>query len=141
MGPDFTYYLYRSKEPAWTSLLKRKVVCKCWKAATKTWTGGLYKCWKYLQTIQATELSRPPEIHKRSTELTTIYLPLCMIRHIGKQQPRTANNFNKNSDFVADSPLGPFIALDQNSATLWGRCMSRRTFYRETGAITRCLRL
>lgn len=129
---DSTYYLYRSKSPAWDISAEKGGVQVLKSRDLKTWTEPI-QVLEIPSDNWATGTIWAPEMH----EIDGRYYMFATVNDsISWKRPQDRKKFQQRGTqiFVADSPLGPFVALDQKlPATPMGQMCLDGTFYRESG--------
>ena len=131
-GADSTYYLYRSKSPAWDIAAERGGVQVLTSRDLKTWS-------EPVQVLEipadnwATGTIWAPEMHEIDGRF---YMFATVNDSISWKAPQNGRKFEQRGTqiFVADSPLGPFVPVgDRLPATPAGQMCLDGTFYREDG--------
>lgn len=131
-GADSTYYLYRSKSPAWDIAAERGGVQVLTSRDLKTWS-------EPVQVLEipadnwATGTIWAPEMHEIDGRF---YMFATVNDSISWKAPQNGRKFEQRGTqiFVADSPLGPFVPFgDRLPATPAGQMCLDGTFYREDG--------
>lgn len=131
-GADSTYYLYRSKSPAWDIAADRGGVQVLTSRDLKTWS-------EPVQVLEipadnwATGTIWAPEMHEIDGRF---YMFATVNDSISWKAPQNGRKFEQRGTqiFVADSPLGPFVPVgDRLPATPAGQMCLDGTFHREDG--------
>ena len=129
---DSTYYLYRSKSPAWDIAAERGGVQVLTSHDLKTWSDPI-QVLEIPADNWATGTIWAPEMHEidgRFYMFATVNDPTIW------KAPQNGRKFEQRGTqiFVADSPTGPFEPLaDKLPATPMGHMCLDGTFYRENG--------
>lgn len=128
---DSTYYLYRSKSPAWDISAERGGVQVLTGRDLKTWTDPV-QVLEIPKDNWATGTIWAPEMHKIGDKyymFATVNDSTVWKRGEGRTYEQRGTQI-----FVADSPMGPFRAFDDKlPATPMGQMCLDGTYYTENG--------